>query len=312
MKRNKQKRQKPRRTAPAWGRVKTACIVVLLVFNVLLLAVFGAGRLSSYMISRQTRSHVDTLLAQRGVLCGSSVYSTLTSPPQSYTLRMDSSIQDSFADTMLTGTVRSSAEKGNTTAWTGENGSISWASSGELTGSFSLRTQPVPQDIEDAQELIVRLLEEAGISVSSEQVTAEQTEDAFVVEVEQDINGVELLGCGMTFTIFEGNATTLEGQWCTGEAEELTVRALESYSAQEVILQLIDEQEDIAQIISAQPTYVLSDKSGGRFTAIPCWRFSTDAGDFVMNALTGDVVASAEIDGEEDSDAEASGSTETA
>ena len=45
----------------------------------------------------------------------------------------------------------------------------------------------------------------------------------------------------------------------------------------------------MGQIISVQPAYVLSDRSGGRFTAIPCWRFATDNGEYILNILTGEV-----------------------
>lgn len=302
------RRKRRQHTPPLWGRVKTACIAALLVCNVLLLAVFGADAAYDAVLARQMRSSMDSLLAQRGVLCGSSVYRTLHTPPQAYTMRMDSGVQSAFANAVLTGTVQSGADKGNATVWTGENGSLRWAASGAVTGSFALRSLPEPRSSDEAQKLIVGLLETSGISVRKNQVTASQYNTEYTVKVTQYVGRTELLGCSLTFSISEGNETTLDGKWCTGGAEPLSVRALESYSAQQVVFRLIEAQPSVAQIISAQPVYVLSDRSGGRFTAIPCWRFSADAGDFVMNILTGDVVASADIDAEPDVEPDAAGS----
>lgn len=302
------RRKRRQHTPPLWGRVKTACIAALLVCNVLLLAVFGADTAYDAVLARQMRSSMDSLLAQRGVLCGSSVYRTLDTPPQAYTMRMDSGVQSAFANAVLTGTVQSGADKGNATVWTGENGSLHWAASGAVTGSFALRSLPEPRSSDEAQKLIVGLLETSGISVRKNQVTASQYNTEYTVKVTQYVGRTELLGCSLTFSISEGNETTLDGKWCTGGAEPLSVRALESYSAQQAVFRLIEAQPSVAQIISAQPVYVLSDRSGGRFTAIPCWRFSADAGDFVMNILTGDVVASADIDTEPDVEPDAAGS----
>lgn len=289
------KRRDKQRPPAVWRKMKTVCIVVLLVCNALLLAVFAADNVSDLVLARRAYSEMNTILETRGVTCGSSVYSTLAKYPQAYTVRMDSGVQTAFADALLTGTVKSSADTGNTTVWTGENGTIRWAASGAVSASFSLKSQPEPHNQEDAGDMIRRLLDKSGIAVRKNDVTVIPRETEYTVEVKQYIGRTELLGCHMTFTIAEGNETTLDGIWCTGAAEPLRVRALESYSAQQMIFQLIAEQPLAMEIISAQPAYVLSDKSGGRFTAIPCWRFSTNAGDFVLNIITGDVVASADI-----------------
>ena len=112
------------------------------------------------------------------------------------------------------------------------------------------------------------------------------------------MNGIELLGCTLTMHFSADQGMTAEGRWCTGGTEELTVRALQSYAAEQVLFAFIGQQPAVRQIISAQPVYVLSDKSGGRFTAIPCWRFSTDQGDYVLNILSGEVAVSGDLGAE--------------
>ena len=279
-----------------WKRVKTACIGILLVCNVILLAVFAGITGYDKIMSMQTRKHMDAILAQRGVLCGTSVYHTLEDCPQAYTLRADPAIQQAFAQAFLTGTITMRAEKGNTMVWTGDNGEVRWASSGKISANVELPYFPQPVDNKAAQRMICDLFQQAGIKLNKEQVvTTQDGETEYTVTIQQQVKHIELLGCQITVHISANNVISMEGMWCTGDAEPLTIRALESYSPEQVIFQFLQARTSATQMISVQPVYVFSDKSGGRFTAIPCWRFSTDQGDFVLNILTGDVVASADL-----------------
>ncbi len=281
----------------AWRRVKTTAIVVLLLLNAVLLAAsLGTNGYARYLAS-QKHDQMDALLSERGVTCGGSVYDSLADYPQPYAIRMDSAVQDAFARVLLTGDVKTEADKGNATVWTGENGTLRWTASGDVSGEMTLSGQAQPTQLEDAEALVQKLLDKSGMEVRSENITVSQnTQNAYEVEVTQHIGTTELLGCSLTMTIGENNETTLEGKWCAGEAQPMTVRALRTYSPEQMIFQLLEEQPDITQIISVQPVYVLSDRSGGRFTVIPCWRFSADTGDYVLNILTGDVVASADVE----------------
>ena len=228
------------------------------------------------------------MLAQKGILCGSSVYHTLETCPQAYTLRMDEEVQEAFTRTLLTGTIDTEA-KGSVTAWNGDNGTVEWSSSGEVNAQVRLPAVMEPQDVEQAEEVVYDLLKQAGISVRRDQIETEQNETSYIVTVWQEIRRTELAGCRLQFTIAPENRFTIEGIWCTGTAEPMTIRALKSYSAEQVLLTFVQSQSSVGQIISVQPAYVLSDRSGGRFTAIPCWRFATDNGEYILNILTGEV-----------------------
>ncbi|MDO5784398.1 MAG: hypothetical protein Q4P20_04960 [Eubacteriales bacterium] len=289
-----------KRRLHAWGRVKTVCIWMLLAGNIALLAVFGAVKGYDWYLSVQTRQQIDAKLAEKGILCGSSVYHTLADCPQPYTLRTDHAVQKAFAQALLTGDPTSYAEKGNTTVWVGDNGSVSWAASGDVNASVTLGSIPEPQTEEQAQQIVQDVLDGADIRVRSSSFTVMQDETGYTVEVSQELGQAELLGCSLKFCIAPGNVVTVTGKWCTGEVQPLKVRALSSYSPAHMIFALVSAQSDIVQIVSAQPVYVLSDRSGGRFTAIPCWRFLTDDGDYVLNILSGDVVSAEELEGAAD------------
>ncbi|MDD6611759.1 MAG: hypothetical protein PUE91_06105 [Clostridiales bacterium] len=280
---------------PAWDGVKNVWIAVLLAMNLLLLAVLGAVNGYDAWLSYRTRARLDSMLAQKGILCGSSVYHTLETCPQAYTLRTDDEVQEAFTRALLTGTVDTEA-RGSVTAWNGDNGTVEWSPSGAVTAQVRLPAVIEPQDTEQAEEVVYGLLKQAGISVRRDQIETQENETGYIVTVWQEIRRTELAGCRLQFTIAPGNQFTIEGTWCTGTAEPMTIRALKSYSAEQVLLTFVQSQEAVGQIISVQPAYVLSDRSGGRFTAIPCWRFTTDKGEYILNILTGEVAATENLD----------------
>ncbi len=280
---------------PAWDGVKNVWIAVLLALNLLLLAVLGAINGYDAWLSNRTRARLDSMLAQKGILCGSSVYHTLETCPQAYTLRTDDEVQEAFTRALLTGTVDTEA-RGSVTAWNGDNGTVEWSPSGAVTAQVRLPAVIEPQDTEQAEAVVYGLLKQAGISVRRDQIETQENETGYIVTVWQEIRRTELAGCRLQFTIAPGNQFTIEGTWCTGTAEPMTIRALKSYSAEQVLLTFVQSQEGVGQIISVQPAYVLSARSGGRFTAIPCWRFTTDKGEYILNILTGEVAATENLD----------------
>lgn len=101
----------------------------------------------------------------------------------------------------------------------------------------------------------------------------------------------------MDVAIAPNNIFYITGTWCTGTAQPLEIRALKTYSEQQALFQFLSAKSGAGQILRVQAAYVLSDRSGGRFATIPCWRFSTDQGDYLLNIMTGEV-ATAESIGE--------------
>lgn len=293
------RRKKREKDTFPWKRVKTVCILLLLVCNVVLLAVAGLIKGYSWHLENQTRKQIDAMLAERGILCGSSVYRTLANCPQTYTLRPDTAAERAFAEAMLTGTVSASADRGNAVIWIGDNGTVRWDSSGNVHAYVTLNSIPQPQSPEQAQTIMKKILRDAGIEARDSQITVSQeAEGGFTIEVKQELNKTELIGCSLTAVIASGNEMEVIGTWCTGEIQPVTIRALSSYSSPQMIFTFVSQQGNFSQIVSAQPVYLLSDRSGGRFTTIPCWRFSTDSGEYILNILSGDVTLSGESDGE--------------
>ena len=286
----------PRKRLATWKKAKTTCLIVLVICNLLLLAVFAASGIQSYRTQSRTRAQMDAMLSEKGIICGRSVYQSLRTQPQAYSLRMDSAEQERFSGAFLTGEVAARPDKSNTTIWSGSNGSISWSASGDISGEVDLTDQPEPTDSDEVRNLVLKLFRAANISLKKDQITINQPSAGdFEAKIKQKFGGMEVLGVELSVTIQTGNHIKLSGKWYTGTPETLYLRGLDAYSPEKIIFQLVQANTGLAQIISVQPVCVLSDKSGGRFMVLPCWRVTADNGDFVLNILTGDVVASSEI-----------------
>lgn len=272
-----------------WGGVKNAAIAALLAVNLVLLAALGCAKGYDAWLKHNTHKQIDSMLAQQGILCGSSVYRTMETVPQAYTLRADEGAQKQLAQTLLRGDIKTEA-KGSAAVWSRDNGTVSWAQSGKLDASVQLSDVEAPQNTDQAVKVVAQLLQQAGFSVPEKQIAATQDNTGFAVSVQQEISGTELIGCSLDITIAPENIFTVTGTWCTGTAQPLEIRALKTYSEQQALFQFLAANSGAGQIVNVQAAYVLSDRSGGRFAAIPCWRFSTDQGDYILNILTGEVV----------------------
>ncbi len=292
-KKRQDKQQKTAGIRP-WGGVKNTAIAALLVVNLVLLAALGCAKGYDAWIRHKTHQQIDSMLAKQGILCGSSVYRTMEHVPQAYTLRADENAEKQLAFALLSGDIQTEA-KGNTAVWSGDNGTVSWSQSGKLDASVQLSDVEAPQDTDQAVKVVFELLQKAGFSVPKKQIAATQDNTGFAVSVQQEIEGTELIGCSLDISIAPDNIFTITGTWCDGTAQPLEIRALETYSEQQALFQFLAAKSGAGQILNVQAAYVLSDRSGGRFATIPCWRFSTDQGDYILNILTGKVVTAESI-----------------
>ena len=283
---NRRKKQPKPSVIRPWSGVRNAAIAVLLAVNVVLLLALGCVKGYDAVLKHQMHKQMDSMLAQQGVLCGSSVYRTMEHAPQAYTLRADERVQKQLAQTLLRGDIKTQA-KGSAV--------VSWSQSGKLDADVQLSDVEVPQDNDQAAEVVENLLKTAGFSVSRKQIAATQDNNGFSVSVQQNIYDTELIGCSLDVAIAPNNIFYITGTWCTGTAQPLEIRALKTYSEQQALFQFLGAKSGAGQILRVQAAYVLSDRSGGRFATIPCWRFSTDQGDYLLNIMTGEVVTAESI-----------------
>lgn len=91
---NRRKKQPKPSVIRPWSGVRNAAIAVLLAVNVVLLLALGCVKGYDAVLKHQMHKQMDSMLAQQGVLCGSSVYRTMEHAPQAYTLRADERVPE--------------------------------------------------------------------------------------------------------------------------------------------------------------------------------------------------------------------------
>lgn len=278
------------------SRMKQLLLRFLVVCNLILLAVIAAFGVSGKLRIQEQNQQLMTLLERRGVRCGSSVYEALLEEKNAYTVHTDTAAQEAFCTSFLGAEVTAEARSGGSIVWSGERGSIEWTRGGSVSGTVDWPEQTIPADMEDAERQISSYMKQAGIDIGQTAFATVQDPTGYIIRVQEGVDGKNLEGCEMKFELSREGVLTISGRWCFGEPEKIVMDELDDSSPEDILLSLINQDSGITEIIRAQRVYVLSDKSGNRFTILPCWRITTDQGAYVIDPLTGLPAESTEED----------------
>ena len=260
-----------------------ACNLVLLV----LIAVFGTrGALRTSAESRRTAE----LLQNRGVTITGDVYKALLEDKTAYTIRTDADARDTFSTVLLNGTAEAAAQSGGSIVWTGDTGSLTWAADSTVMGSVDLSVFGAMDSADAIERHITSLLKQGGVDMKQAAVECTEDDTGTVVRVQEGVNGKNLTGCELTFTVDAEGQAQVSGKWCLAEPEPIVLEGLDDSTPADILLALTKQHSDVTQVTAAAQVYVLSNKSGGRFTALPCWKLTTDQGEYIINPLTGEEV----------------------
>lgn len=278
------------------SHMKQLLLRFLVVCNLILLAVIAVFGVSGKLRIREQSQQLTALLERRGVRCGSSVYEALLEEKTAYTVHTDTAAQEAFCTSFLGENVSSEARSGGTIVWSGEHGSIEWTRGGSVSGTADWLDQALPEDIDEAEKRISACMKQAGIDVGQTAFATVQDTTGYIIRVQEGVDGKNLEGCEMKFELSREGSLVISGKWCFGEPEEVVMDELDDSSPEDILLSLVNQNSDITEIVRAQRVYVLSDKSGNRFTILPCWRITTDQGAYVIDPLTGLPAESTEED----------------
>ncbi len=260
----------------------------LMICNLILLAailIFHVGE--SVRIGNESRSAI-ALMEKNGITVQEQVYRTLSDSRRAYTLRTDTAQRDALCEKLLGDDAQAQAQSGGSVMWSGSGGMLTWSTNGSLNGTADLSIYGSFADENDAVAQIKKLMRRSGIDMSDVEVTGVSDMSNIVVKATQSVDSMELLNNELKFT-FDSQATaTVEGQWSFGKPEKIVMEELERSSQVNVLLAVAKANSAVTEITEAAPVYVLSNKSGGRFTMIPCWKLTTDQGDIVIDPTTGE------------------------
>ena len=281
------------------SKMKQLLLRFLLVCNLILLAVIVVFGVRNTLRVREQSRQITARLKARGVTCGSSVYSALLEDKAAYTVYMDTKAQERFCRSFLTESAESEAQAGGSLLWSDTDGTIEWTSGGTVNGTVDWTDVAIPDSREKAEGLIRKRMKQAGMNISQTAFASVTSEDGFIIRVQEGVKDRNLQDCELKFELSKTGSLVISGKWCFGTPTRVVMDELDNSTPEDMLLSLVNQNSEITQIIRAQKVYILSDKSGGRFTILPCWKIVTDQGEFVLNPMTGLPAEAAEESGTE-------------
>lgn len=267
-------------------RMKRILLWFLLFCNAVMLAVIGFFAVRDQMrIGRETDQLLQ-LMESRKVTCNEDVYRLLLKDKTAYTIHVDIDQQNAFCQELLGESTESGAQYGGAIDWSGEYGEINWTTDGTVTGTIDLSRYGAVKDAESARKRIVKLLKKSGMDMNQTASKASEEEDGVTVRVQQGVKGRNLESCELKFVFDENAKVALSGKWCFGEPEEAQIDKLNDSTPADILLAVLSSNSSIQTVQNARQVYVLTNKSGGRFTATPCWKVTTNVGDYIIDPVT--------------------------
>ncbi len=271
--------------------MKRITLRFLLVCNLVLLAVIAVFAIRGAMRISEQGQQTAALLESRGVSLSGNAYRALLQEKRAYTLRTDVDAQEQFCRSMLGTDLESRASSGGSICWESDRGSVTWEIEGTVSGTADLSEYGTATDEQSAERMVSERLRAAGVNLRQTAMEAVENDGVLTVRVQEGISGRNLSGCELRFDLKEDGTVTISGQWCLGEPEPVELEALNESTPADILLALLRVHSNVTQVTAVQQVYVLTNRSGGRFTIHPCWKLTTDQGDFLMDPLTGEEVS---------------------
>ncbi len=258
-----------------WKRVKSILIALLLVTDLLLgynIYIQFGNRIST------ERDAIETALRLVGAGYGLSSGMILALPERmySYIVPRDAAAELAFAQKLLGDDTTSRDAGGGIIEYTGRRGSAVIRSAGEIELEAAL------DDISAADaEGVKKLLTEAGLSIASEV----ETNALGSYSVPQTRDGFAAPRYSLTCAVSNGRLK-ITGRWLISTQWRSEERSI---SRAELVIKLGDwlAAANINAVLSIEPAYHILTAAGRGMYASPVWVVETDAGVFMINALSG-------------------------
>ena len=264
-----------------WSRVKSICLVILLLVDgFLCLNIAGKYVSRSYRQAENAHNIVEILSGQ-GIRVGAGF-----SLPDAHTLpvlQIDRSRadEDRFSFGLLgEDALRQEEQDGSgTVRYTSEAGTVSWQGGGQVTGAFVPAGYAAPSDSGEALRLARTLLTQAGLAAANLSLQA----DGLTVTASFPTAGVPVFNRALTLD-FAADRVRLSGLW-TFDTPYITKSGnYVTFAATDALFTLIS-REEVTQIDSLTAGFLLGESGSGRMQMTPGWRVKTNAGSFFVDSL---------------------------
>ncbi len=268
-----------------WSKVKNVILVVLALTNVFLLLLVLGEAVEEGSLETEALENARLFLQGHGITVESSEL-----PRElgifSGQILWSRENEGEYGENLL-GELTEESLGGEIVRYYNENGELRFHGNGEFYGSFTQDYLPLSdKKLQEQGEELLKLLGYEGILLHADEIlTTGKGEMTFL----QTYEGVPLLDCETTFR-YENYALVeitqgkrMEGEYLLWQEEYYPLpTALMQFYQGLLLLEL-----DCKNILSIDPCYLVSTPLSAPALLSPAWLFSTDQGDFVLDATTG-------------------------
>jgi len=274
-------------TRMSTSKLKNIVLMVLVVLNIFFLALVIRDGVTERTTRRRTIENLATILADNGIVLAAEL-PELAAPSLQRTSR------DAYADATLSRAVLGDCEPidagGSATIYAGERGAATFNLRGEFLveffDGFALRGSET-----DTVKAVRSLLKKMRVDATQPTVTAgaEQQGDETITAVCL-YRSLPTYNCVITFEFERGLLVRIIGRRPSGvtEAARTTERGLPTVMLG-FLRHVMDTEIDVTKITDVSAGYSLNVGAFGTGELVPVWRIDTDAGEFIIDAMTGEI-----------------------
>ena len=266
------------------SKLKNIIILILLLVNAFLLLLVGGQLVQEHRAQRTALTNAGLILEQNGIAVSEEALAQMGSA--SLTARSaarDTQFEATLATALLGEDAACTNQSGGLYVYTGKAGSVLFRAGCEFSAEFD---RPIPTDGERADHAAALL---RTLKLSAEEVSRADTASGGVdISFLQTVEGVPVYTCSLVFRYAPEGLTAIEGTLLPAAVSAAGEAALDGATALIRFLSGILDSGDVCSSVTAiRPGYRMAYSFSGSISLSPVWLVSTDASDYYLDGITG-------------------------
>ena len=269
------------------SKLKTIIILILLLVNIFLLLLVGGQLVQEHQAQRTALTNAGLILKQNGISVSEEALSQMGSAALSALSAVrDTQFEAALAAALLGEDAACTNQSGGLYVYTARAGTMYFRGGGEFSADFTL---PVPPDgsPRDHAAALLRTLNLSAEEVGVNETAPGHTEVTFL----QTVEDAPVYTCSLVFSYAPEGLTSISGTLFPSAAiSPAGASALDGATALIRFLSGILDSGDVCSSVTAiRPGYRMTYSFSGGITLSPVWQVSTDASDYYLDGITGQV-----------------------
>lgn len=266
------------------SKIKNIVIIVLLLFNAILLAVFAFDRAEASRSKAAEIAALTEVMGEWGIDIADDIDFDVAAPVPCTVLR------DMDADDRLIGKVIDHSYRedlgGNVFFYSSETGQAVLRGTGEIDLIFH---EDFPDISDDTARSLAKYMKRCGVELSAEHAEFPKDKNGGSVLIPCSYNGSCVYNSKLSFTVSDGSLMMINGtRVFAGEAKVRQEELIDSVSAVMLFLEYVRSDGYICSRINGlESGYFMNVAVSGESSLRPVWRISTDTGVVYINAVSG-------------------------